>query len=124
VHTDRGRVTAREVIIASSLPILDRGLFFAKAHPYRSYTLAAPIAAAEAPEGMFINAGGSTRSIRTAQDGDRLLLIVNGNGHKTGEEPENRERYLQLREFIGTRFGLERIAYRSAPIKPSAATPG
>jgi hypothetical protein len=60
---------------------------------------------------MLINAGGSTRSIRTARDGDRLLLIVNGNGHKTGEEPRNQNRYLQLQEFIRARLGLEDIAY-------------
>ena len=112
VRTDRGDVRARDVIVASSLPILDRGLFFAKAHPYRSYTLAARIPAEQAPDGMFINAGGSTRSIRTARDGERLLLIVNGNGHKTGEEPHNQNRYLQLQEFIRSRFGLEEIAYR------------
>jgi glycine/D-amino acid oxidase-like deaminating enzyme/nitrite reductase/ring-hydroxylating ferredoxin subunit len=112
VRTDRGPVRARDVIVASSLPILDRGLFFAKAHPYRSYTLAAPIAAEQAPDGMFINAGGSTRSIRTVRDGERLLLLVNGNGHKTGEEPHNQDRYLQLQEFIRSRFGLEEIAYR------------
>lgn len=112
VRTDRGRMTARDVIVASSLPILDRGLFFGKAHPYRSYTLAAPIPAEQAPEGMFINSGGSTRSIRTARDGKRLLLLVNGNGHKTGEERDNENRYLQLQEFIRSRFGLEEIAYR------------
>jgi glycine/D-amino acid oxidase-like deaminating enzyme/nitrite reductase/ring-hydroxylating ferredoxin subunit len=112
VQTDRGQVRARDVIVASSLPILDRGLFFAKAHPYRSYTLAAPIAPEQAPDGMFINSGGSTRSIRTARDGGRLLLLVNGNGHKTGEEPHNRNRYLHLQEFIRSRFGLDTIAYR------------
>ena len=112
VQTDRGQVTAGDVIVASSLPILDRGLFFGKAHPYRSYTLAAPIAAEQAPEWMFINSGGSTRSIRTARDGERLVLLVNGNGHKTGEEPHNQNRYLQLQEFMRSRLGLDEIAYR------------
>ena len=112
VRTDRGDITARDVIVASSLPILDRGLFIAKAHAYRSYTLAAPIPSGDAPDGMFINSGGSTRSIRTARDGDGLLLLVNGNGHKTGEEPHNQNRYLQLQDFIRSRFGLEKIAYR------------
>ena len=112
VHTDRGPLAARDVIVATSLPILDRGLFFSKAHPYRSYALAAPIPREGAPEGMFINAAGSTRSIRTTPDGERLLLIVNGNGHKTGEEPENEDRYRQLQDFLGSRFGLDAVAYR------------
>jgi glycine/D-amino acid oxidase-like deaminating enzyme/nitrite reductase/ring-hydroxylating ferredoxin subunit len=112
VRTDHGRLTAQDVIVATSLPILDRGLFFAKAHPYRSYALALPIPREQAPEGMFINTGGSTRSMRTTPDGDRLLLIVNGNGHKTGEEPENEQRYRQLHEFARSRFGLDEVAYR------------
>jgi glycine/D-amino acid oxidase-like deaminating enzyme/nitrite reductase/ring-hydroxylating ferredoxin subunit len=112
IHTDRGSFTARDVIIATSLPILDRGLFFAKAHPYRSYAISLPIAREQAPEGMFINSGGSTRSMRTTPDGDRLLLIVNGNGHKTDEEPENEQHYRQLHEFARSRFGLDEIAYR------------
>ena len=112
VHTDRGRITAQDVIIATSLPILDRGLFFAKAHPYRSYALALPIGREHAPEGMFINSGGSTRSIRTTPDGDRMLLILNGNGHKTGEEPENEQRYRQLHDFARSNLGLDEVAYR------------
>jgi glycine/D-amino acid oxidase-like deaminating enzyme/nitrite reductase/ring-hydroxylating ferredoxin subunit len=112
IHTAQARLTAEDVIIATSLPILDRGLFFAKAHPYRSYALALPIARSQAPAGMFINSGGSTRSMRTTPEGERLLLIVNGNGHKTGEEPENEQRYQQLHEFARSRFGLDEIAYR------------
>jgi hypothetical protein len=80
VRAPGGVVRARDVVVATHLPILDRGLFFAKAHPHRSYAIAAPIDPASAPDGMFINVGRPTRSIRTMRDGARLYLNVGGEG--------------------------------------------
>jgi glycine/D-amino acid oxidase-like deaminating enzyme/nitrite reductase/ring-hydroxylating ferredoxin subunit len=91
-------VRANDVVIATQLPILDRGLFFTKAHPHRSYAVAAPVE--EGPEGMFLNTGTPTRSVRTMRDGDRLYLSVGGNGHKAGREPDTPERYEQLEQFL------------------------
>jgi glycine/D-amino acid oxidase-like deaminating enzyme/nitrite reductase/ring-hydroxylating ferredoxin subunit len=100
VETESGNVRARDVILATHLPFMDRGLFFAKAHPHRSYALAAPIEAAKAPDGMFINAGTPTRSMRTLRDGDRVYLSVGGEGHKPGEDVDERERYDTLEGFL------------------------
>ena len=52
-----------------------------KAHPHRSYAVAAPIDESAAPDGMFINSGLPTRSVRTIRDGERLLVQVGGEGH-------------------------------------------
>jgi glycine/D-amino acid oxidase-like deaminating enzyme/nitrite reductase/ring-hydroxylating ferredoxin subunit len=100
VISDGGLVRARDVVVATHLPILDRGLFFAKAYPHRSYAIAAPIDSGEAPDGMFINAGTPTRSVRTLRDGDRLFLNVGGNGHKVSGEDATPERYAQLEDFL------------------------
>ncbi|HEU4942451.1 MAG TPA: FAD-dependent oxidoreductase [Gaiellaceae bacterium] len=100
VVAGRGVVRASDVVVATHLPILDRGLFFAKAYPHRSYALCAPIEQVDAPEGMFINAGTPTRSVRTMRDGARLYLSVGGNGHRTGEEDDTPARYDQLEEFL------------------------
>jgi glycine/D-amino acid oxidase-like deaminating enzyme/nitrite reductase/ring-hydroxylating ferredoxin subunit len=100
VRTDRGTLRAREVILATHLPFLDRGLFFAKTYPHRSYAVAAPIDEAHDPDGMFINSGTPTRSVRTIRVGERLLVQVGGNGHKTGEEPDTPRRYRELEEFL------------------------
>jgi glycine/D-amino acid oxidase-like deaminating enzyme/nitrite reductase/ring-hydroxylating ferredoxin subunit len=93
-------VRARDVVIATQLPILDRGLFFAKAHPHRSYAVAAPLNGTAPPDGMFLNTGTPTRSVRTMRDGDQPYLSVGGNGHKAGREPDTPERYDQLEEFL------------------------
>lgn len=100
VIAEHGVVRAADVVVATHLPILDRGLFFAKAYPHRSYALCAPIGPGVAPDGMFINAGTPTRSVRTMPDGDRLYLNVGGNGHKVGEEDDTKARYDQLEEFL------------------------
>jgi glycine/D-amino acid oxidase-like deaminating enzyme/nitrite reductase/ring-hydroxylating ferredoxin subunit len=100
VTTGSGTVRAVDVVVATQLPILDRGLFFAKAHPHRSYALAAPLDGAEAPDGMFLNTGTPTRSVRTMRDGDRIYVSVGGNGHKAGREPDTPERYEQLEGFL------------------------
>ena len=101
VETDQGNVRATDVILATQLPFMDRGLFFAKAHPHRSYAVAAPLDPAQAPDGMFINAGLPTRSVRTIRDGDRLLIQVGGQGHKPGLPGEDEsERYDVLEGFL------------------------
>jgi glycine/D-amino acid oxidase-like deaminating enzyme/nitrite reductase/ring-hydroxylating ferredoxin subunit len=100
VRTNRGIVRAREVVVATHLPFLDRGLFFTKAHPHRSYAVAAALDGDKAPEGMFINAGTPTRSIRTLRDGQRTLLQVGGQGHVPGEEADTPRRYRIVEDFL------------------------
>ena len=101
VETERGNVRAADVILATHMPFMDRGLFFTKAHPHRSYAVAAQIEAGKAPDGMFINAGLPTRSMRTIRDGDRLLIQTGGQGHKPGPKGEDEsERYGVLEAFL------------------------
>jgi glycine/D-amino acid oxidase-like deaminating enzyme/nitrite reductase/ring-hydroxylating ferredoxin subunit len=100
VVTERGTIRAADVVIATHLPILDRGLFFAKTYPHRSYAVAAPLGQAPDPEGMYINSGTPTRSVRTLRDGDRVLIQVGGNGHKAAEEENTPARYDQLEQFL------------------------
>ena len=100
VKTDRASVHARDVIVATHLPFADSGFFFARAHPHRSYAVAAPLDEALAPDGMFINSGTPTRSVRTIRDGERLLIQVGGQGHKPGEEDDTPARYQALEDFL------------------------
>ena len=55
-HLDDGsQLTADQLLLATGTPILDRGLYFAKVEPQRSYGLA--FDGVEAPEGMYLSAG-------------------------------------------------------------------
>jgi len=107
VETTRGRVRAARVIVATQLPFLDRGLFFAKAHPTTSYAIAAAVDESSAPRRMYISVDEPTRSVRsTARDEGQRILIVGGEGHKPGAEPDTRLRYQRLEAFLADRFGL------------------
>ena len=113
VVVGRRVVLADDVVLATHLPILDSGLFFTRTYPHRSYAVAAPLADAPDPDGMYINSGTPTRSIRTIRDGERVLLQVGGNGHKTGEEDDTGVRYDQLEAFLGEHWpGAGEVEHR------------
>jgi glycine/D-amino acid oxidase-like deaminating enzyme/nitrite reductase/ring-hydroxylating ferredoxin subunit len=113
VETERGIVRARHVVVATQLPFLDRGLFFAKAHPTKSYAVAGHVRADRAPRGMYVSIDQPTRSVRSAPgtDGGRML-IVGGEGHKPGAEADTAARYARLVRFLRERFGVEPAEYR------------
>jgi Rieske Fe-S protein len=93
------------------MPFPDRTLAFARAHPQRSYALACQIAG-EPPEGIFISAGSPTRSIRGVPlDGEELLL-VGGEGHRTGTGGDTERRYAALEAFAREHWDVEAVVYR------------
>lgn len=80
VHTADGRAFGcRHLVLATGTPILDRGLYFAKLEPLRSYLLAYRTTV-ELP-GMMLSAGSTSRSLREGPGGS---LLVGGAGHVVG----------------------------------------
>ncbi|MHB1134015.1 MAG: FAD-dependent oxidoreductase [Chloroflexota bacterium] len=112
VTTANGRVRARDVVVATHFPILNRGFFFARVHPYREYALAVRVEESQDPRGMFNSVASPNRSLRTARDGEGLLLIVGGEIHRPGTEARPEERYRRLEAFARERFGVTQVAYR------------
>jgi glycine/D-amino acid oxidase-like deaminating enzyme/nitrite reductase/ring-hydroxylating ferredoxin subunit len=104
-------VAAGDVVVATNYPLLDRGLFFARTKAARSYVVAARVRG-DAPEGMLISAGEPSRSLRTLRDGDDTWLLVGGEGHLTGSEEAQPERYLALERFAREHFDVAAIEYR------------
>lgn len=111
VKTEAGTVTARDVIVATHIPIVDPGQLYSKMHPHRSYVVAARIDRAKAPDGMFVSTEQPTHTIRTTSYGDSALMIVAGEGHRVGEESDTEQRYRRLREWISSRFTIEAFEY-------------
>lgn len=79
---DGTRVEAGNVVLATGVPILDRGLYFAKVEPQRSYALA--FRHPSPPELMLLSSGTPTYSVRDAPSASGRLLLVGGNGHVVG----------------------------------------
>jgi glycine/D-amino acid oxidase-like deaminating enzyme/nitrite reductase/ring-hydroxylating ferredoxin subunit len=111
VETDRGVLIADDVVVATLMPFLDRGGFFARAYPHRSYVVTARIAGPP-PDGMFINAGSPTRSLRSHPFAGEELLLVGGEGHHVGSGKAGPERYDALIEFARRHWDVRSIEHR------------
>jgi glycine/D-amino acid oxidase-like deaminating enzyme/nitrite reductase/ring-hydroxylating ferredoxin subunit len=112
VLTETNRITAQHVVVATHLPFLDRGLFFAKAHPAMSYAVAADVAEGAAPRGMYLSTNHPTRSIRSTPSAvGRRTLVVGGEGHKPGLEHDTRRRYEALEQFVRERFDVDHVEH-------------
>jgi glycine/D-amino acid oxidase-like deaminating enzyme/nitrite reductase/ring-hydroxylating ferredoxin subunit len=112
VLTRHGDVRADEVVIATNIPILDRGGFFGRAFPYRHMAIAAPVPIGRVPAGMYISADEPTRSFRTAPwtSTERLLVVI-GEAFPTATA-DTMQRLAELETFAAERFGAARPRFR------------
>jgi glycine/D-amino acid oxidase-like deaminating enzyme/nitrite reductase/ring-hydroxylating ferredoxin subunit len=124
VETERGTLLADDVVVATLMPFLDRGGFFARAHARRSYIVTARIAEAP-PDGMFISAGSPTRSLRAHPFGGSELLLVGGESHHVGSTAAQPERYERLIEFARRHWDVQSIehAFSSQDFTPDDHVP-
>ena len=115
IETESGRtITARDVVVATLMPIFDRGLFFSRCTCKRSYAIAVRTASGEGIDGMLISADEPSRSIRSAPDpdGDGELMIIGGEGHTTGEDDDTTQRYEALEAFAREQFKATEVTHR------------
>jgi glycine/D-amino acid oxidase-like deaminating enzyme/nitrite reductase/ring-hydroxylating ferredoxin subunit len=99
---DGSRVFAENVVLATGVPILDRGLYFAKVEPQRSYALS--LRHPEPPELMLLSAGSPTRSIRDAPSTEGSVLLIGGEGHTAGRARSTRAHLDALRDWTAEWF--------------------
>ena len=104
-------VTAGAVVVATGMPILDRGIYFARETPVRSYIVAAR--AAWRAQGMYISADEPTRSVRTHPVVGEELVLVGGEGHKPGTG-DPKASYARLERFAREHFDAGEVMYRWA----------
>ena len=110
VVTQHGTIQARDVIIASHFPLNDKALYTSRLHPHRSYVLAVRVEE-PTPPGMFIRSD-SAYSIRTHPHPDGELLLIGGEGHKTGEGGDTIARYQRLEEWARRHWTVKSVEYR------------
>jgi glycine/D-amino acid oxidase-like deaminating enzyme/nitrite reductase/ring-hydroxylating ferredoxin subunit len=111
VSTDRGEVRAGDVIVATNMPFLDRGLFAVRCHPHRSYLVAGRVDT-EPLDGMFISVDEPLRSILSCRIAGETVVLVGGEGHRITERAATAERYRRLAGYARELLGVEQIAYR------------
>lgn len=104
VRTEHGTVDARRVVLATGTPILDRGGFFARLSPERSYA-AAFRTDGPSVQAMHLSIDTPTRSLRTSTP-DESVLLVGGNGHTTGRARSEAANVADLLAWSRSTFGV------------------
>lgn len=105
IKTDHGDVTADHLVLATGIPVLDRGLYFAKLKPQRSYAAALELPAGlTPPPGMYLSAEQPTHSLRDYEASGRRLLLVGGHGHHVGRTASEKSHLTGLLDWAGTHF--------------------
>ncbi len=110
-HTTQGKITAREIIIATHFPISDHAFYFARMASKTSYALGVQIEG-NTPDGMFIGTRHEWPSLRSHPTPNGEMLIVVGEGHKTGQGGDILARYHRLEKFSEKNFKVKSIPYR------------
>jgi glycine/D-amino acid oxidase-like deaminating enzyme/nitrite reductase/ring-hydroxylating ferredoxin subunit len=110
VETERGDVHAENVVLATGIPILDRGGYFAKVAPTRSYAIAFT-GASTIPQGMYLSADTPSRSVRQARVDGVDYLVIGGNDHPVGRGGSEREKVEDLVNWTEEHFPGAQVAY-------------
>jgi glycine/D-amino acid oxidase-like deaminating enzyme/nitrite reductase/ring-hydroxylating ferredoxin subunit len=110
VKTERGEVTAADVVMATHVP-LNRLLLQTKVAHYRSYVLGCRVTA-EVGDALYWDDEEPYHYTRRAEIDGVPLLIVGGEDHKVGQEDDTEARFQALLGYAHERFGVSEVAYR------------
>jgi len=110
LSTERGRIKAGDVIVASQFPFYNKGQFYARLHPHYAYALGVRIKGA-VPDGMYYSEDGEHHSIRNQPVEDRTLLVTGGGHHPTGRGGNILEHYKTIEKYTHERFDVESVDY-------------
>ncbi|WP_353856197.1 FAD-dependent oxidoreductase [Bacillus sp. Bos-x628] len=105
-------LTGRYIISCSHFPFYDgKGLYFTRIHPNQSYVVAAktnkPL-----PDGMYLGIDQPSHSLRTAKINGEKVVLIGGEGHKTGQGGDARTHYEALEKFGHEILGIQEVLYR------------
>jgi glycine/D-amino acid oxidase-like deaminating enzyme/nitrite reductase/ring-hydroxylating ferredoxin subunit len=100
-------VHAAKVIVATQMPIISEGKFFARAFPFAHAVAAAPLPGNTQIDGMFITAGSPSFSWRTANSGGKRCILAASPEYKPGEPKGQKQAVAELAAFLRDNFGVE-----------------
>ena len=114
VETDRGRVTAGAVFMATNVPLVPiEGFTHVQTltTEYRSYAMAFAETGPH-PEGLFRDTADPHHSTRWHDTDEGTYLIVGGEDHRAGEEEDAEGRFASLGSYANEHFGSRPLRYR------------
>lgn len=110
VETTAGAtITANAVIVATASPINDRVFMHTKQAPYRTYVIGACIPKGSVPKGLYWDTANPYHYIRIQKhlaDSQSDWLLVGGEDHRTGQDPEIDAKYERIEEWARLRLPM------------------
>jgi len=106
VVTDKGRIKAKKIIVATHFPIINKhGSYFLKLYQHRSYVLG--LEGCSGIRGMYVDENKKGLSFRSYGD----LLLLGGGSHRTGKQGGN---WRELSHFAKLHYPNLKEKYRWA----------
>jgi glycine/D-amino acid oxidase-like deaminating enzyme/nitrite reductase/ring-hydroxylating ferredoxin subunit len=108
LKTEAGHsIIANAVVVATNSPVNDRVVMHTKQAAYRSYVIAARIPKNSVPKALYWDTLDPYHYIRVEDSNpNHDVLIVGGADHKTGQNSENPEAFLDLEAWTRAHFPM------------------
>lgn len=112
VYTEKGRVKADYVVIATHYPIINLpGFYFVKMYQETSYAIAIETKE-KLFQGMYLQLEDPRISLRTAKDGDKTLVIIGGMDHRVGAKIDLKDAFKELEKVAKEMYPDAKVLYR------------
>jgi Rieske Fe-S protein len=112
VRSEQGSIRAAHVLLATHVPLNDRGAIWAKMHVTRTYVVAAPIKPGQVTDALFWDTYYPYHYTRLLETAKGLFLIIGGEDRDVGKEGNDEERYETLENYAAGRFGVTEFTHR------------
>jgi glycine/D-amino acid oxidase-like deaminating enzyme/nitrite reductase/ring-hydroxylating ferredoxin subunit len=109
VGTERGTIRAAAVVVATNTPFNDRVVMHTKQAAYRTYVIGVRVPKDALPRMLLWDTGDPYFYVRLASGPEGAgyeLLIVGGQDHKSGQDPEPQHRYDDIAAWTRQRFPI------------------
>lgn len=105
VATERGTVSAGQIVVATNVPINDLVVIHTKQAPYMTYVIGARVPRNAVMAALYWDTGDPYHYVRLQPiDADHDLLIVGGEDHKSGQADDIEQRHPRLEAWARERF--------------------
>jgi glycine/D-amino acid oxidase-like deaminating enzyme/nitrite reductase/ring-hydroxylating ferredoxin subunit len=116
VITNSGhKIQSSHLVVATNTPVNDLVTIHTKQAPYRTYVVGFEVPKYSFPYILLWDTLNPYHYVRLQNDSesdDHDILIVGGEDHKTGQEPDPHYHFERLIDWARARFPVERVAYQ------------
>jgi glycine/D-amino acid oxidase-like deaminating enzyme/nitrite reductase/ring-hydroxylating ferredoxin subunit len=102
VVTTRGDVASDKIVLATNYPLMSK--MFAELPAYRTYAIGLTLESGTVEPALYWDNADPYIYVRTQKEGDREILIVGGEDHRTGQANDGEERFSRLERWAHKHF--------------------